>query len=260
MIDLHAHILPGLDDGAPDMNEAVEMCRLAESDGITAIVATPHSGNGVYVNGRDRILAAVATLNSRLGEEGINIRILPGADVHINHDMAGMMVAGNAMTVNDAGRYLMVELPHQIIPPNLGDWIFALKLKGITPIITHPERNLAIRKNMEEFRKWVELGALVQITAMSVTGQFGNSAQRCAHEMLKGNLVHVIASDAHSISGRPPILSRARDAAARLAGAAQAYDLVRTNPGMILDGKPVDALRPLKRKEPGLMRRLFQRR
>lgn len=258
MIDLHTHILPGLDDGASDMNEAVEMCRMAESDGITTMVATPHTGNGVYVNRRDRILAAVAELNSRLSKEGINVRILPGADVHINQDMTGMIEAGRALTLNDAGRYLLVELPHQTVPPNLGDWIFTLKLNGITPIITHPERNFVIRKNMEELRKWVDLGALVQITAMSVTGQFGTLAQHSAHEMLKGNLVHAIASDAHSISGRPPILSRARDAVARLTNESHAHDLVHTYPGMILDGKPVEALQPLKGQEPGLMRRLLQ--
>lgn len=257
MIDLHAHILPGLDDGAVDMDEAIRMCRVAESDGIDTIVATPHTGNGVYMNGRDCILAAVADLNRRLREEGMSVKILPGADVHVNHDMAGMLAAGNAMTVNDRGRFMMVELPHHMIPPNFQDWIFALKLKGITPIITHPERNLSIKKHMEELHAWVKLGALVQITAMSLTGHFGDGARQSAREMLKGNLVHFIATDAHSVKHRPPVLSRARDAAAKLIGETEADHLVVTNPRSILEGKPVDSSALPKCKEPSIMSRFF---
>jgi protein-tyrosine phosphatase len=152
-----------------------------------------------------------------------------------------MMAAGDAMTVNNGGRYMMIELPHWTIPPRFEQWIFALKLKGITPIITHPERNLVIEENMDELYPWVKLGALVQITAMSVTGEFGGMIRDIAHRMLKDNLVHVIATDAHSVSRRPPILSRARDAAGKLIGGARADRLVHTNPSMILQGKPVDA-------------------
>ena len=259
MVDLHAHILPGLDDGAVDMDEAISMCRIAASDGISTIVATPHTGNGVYTNGRDRILDGVATLNAGLREEDIHVEILPGADVYVNRDMAGMIAAGNAMTVNDGGRYMMIELPWQMIPAGFEDWIFDLELKGIVPIITHPERNLAVAENMRELHKWVKLGALVQITAMSITGQFGSMVRESARRMLKDNLVHVISTDAHSPSQRPPVLSRARDAAARLIGGTQAATLVDTNPRMIIEGKSVDALTPLSGKTPGLIHRLFQR-
>lgn len=260
MIDLHAHILPGFDDGASDMDESIRMCRIAESDGISTIVATPHTGNGVYMNGRDRILSGVATLNHKLKEEGIRLEIRPGADVHVNHDIAKMMDGGNVMTVNDKGRHMMIELPHQVIPPHFEDWIFAIKLKGITPIITHPERNLIVEKNIEQLLRWVKLGALVQITAMSVTGRFGNSVQRSAREMLERNLVHVIATDAHSVSGRPPILSHARHAAAKLIGDTKAGHLVYTYPNMILEGRSVDAPTPLERKQPRFIDLFFQRR
>lgn len=261
MIDIHAHVLPGLDDGPLDIVEAIRMCRIAASDGISTIVATPHTGNGVYMNGRDRILESVAALNRRLQEEGIAVEILPGADVHVNHDMAGMVAAGNAMTVNDKGRSMMVELPHHMIPPNFGHLIFALKLKGITPVITHPERNVFIKKHVKELRAWVNLGALIQITAMSLTGGFGDGVRQLSREMLKENLVHFIATDAHSATQRPPILSRARDAAAKLIGEAEASHLVITNPRLIVEGKTVDSRSiPWRRKTTGLVSRFFHRR
>lgn len=261
MTDLHAHILPGLDDGAADMDEALAMCRIAATDGITSIVATPHTGNGVYTNTRQTVLAAVDALNGRIREEGIGVTIFPGADVHVDHDIAGMLASGEAMTVNDNGRYMMVELPHQTIPPNFDDWIFAVRLKGITPIITHPERNLAIERNIKELARWVELGVLVQITAMSVTGRFGASVGKAAHDMLERNLVHVIASDAHSVKRRPPILSEARDEAARLLGDVRADQLVRAYPAMIMKGMAVDAPPPPEEpRKQGFLNRLLQRR
>jgi protein-tyrosine phosphatase len=259
MIDLHAHILPGFDDGAVNMDEAIRMCRIAESDGISAIVATPHTGNGTYINRRDRILDGVSSLNVVLGKEGINVEVLPGADVHVRHDITGMLADGDATGINDKACYILIELPNDVIPPNLKDWIFSLKVKGITPIISHPERNLAVEKNMEELRTWVKLGALVQITAMSVTGEFGDPARKSAHRMLKENLAHVIATDAHSPVQRPPILSEARNVAAELIGRVAADNLVEAYPRMVIEGRPIDASPPTDVKS-GPVRRFFRRR
>jgi len=256
MIDLHAHVLAGLDDGPSDLDESIEMCRIAVQDGITTIVATPHTGNGVYVNVRDRIIAEVASLNGHLKSREIPIEVLPGADVHVSPDIGSMVQEGTAMTVNDNGRYIAVECPDRMIPPNFEEWIFAVRLKGITPILTHPERNLVIQHNTTILYRWVELGALVQITAMSLIGRFGHAAERSAREMLLCNLVHIIATDAHSVSGRPPLLSAARAAAASLVGGAYAEMLVDKIPGQIISGAPVNIPEPIRKKQ-GLFRRFL---
>lgn len=250
MIDLHAHILPGIDDGAQDLKESIDMCRIAAHDGIKTIVATPHTGNGVYLSNRERILSEVGLLNRNLTECSIPLKVLPGADVRIGTyiEIEEMLERGEAMTVNDNNCYLMIEFPESLIPSNLYEWLFKLKLKGITPIFTHPERNLVIQKDIGMLFEWVERGGLVQLTAMSLTGNFGQSIKRCSEELLTSHLVHFIASDAHSASRRPPVLSTARDIAASLIGIDLAFKLVDEFPADIIAGKPIDVPEPIHKK------------
>ena len=258
MIDLHAHILPGLDDGPKDINESLAMCEMAAADGIRAIVATPHTGNGVYDNRRDRILASLSALREKVEKAGLPISLHGGADVHANVDVLDMLADGRAMTVNDSGRYVMIEIPDQAIPPNFEDWLFSLQLKGIIPILTHPERNMVIGNDLNFLASLVSMGVLIQVTAMSITGQFGRAIEKISREMLARGLVHVIATDAHSIDTRPPVLSKARDIAASLIAEEGALDLVEKNPRSILEGRPVDVPLPKERAQ-GFMKRLLSR-
>jgi protein-tyrosine phosphatase len=255
MIDLHAHILPGLDDGPRDIRESVDMCMMAADDGIHTIVATPHTGNGTYDNPRPRVLAAVSELNETLQGEGVGVRILPGADIHVHPHLDRLIEGRETCTVNDAMRYIMVEFPRHVIPPNYIEWLSRLTGAGFIPIFTHPERNMAVRNNMAIVSRWVREGGLVQVTAMSLTGEFGSEIQKCTLKLLKRCLVHVIASDAHS-ERRPPILSRARAVASSVLGPDTARRLVEDYPSIIIAGSAIDTARDTAKKR-GFFSRLI---
>ncbi|MEW5800733.1 MAG: CpsB/CapC family capsule biosynthesis tyrosine phosphatase [bacterium] len=257
MVDLHCHILPGLDDGAADMEESVRMCSMAKGDGVGKIVATPHTMNGVYVNETQVIKQAVGELNARLLKEQISLEILPGADVHIHPDLLGLIDRGQVTTVNDNHRYLLLELPHQFVPPNFKNLIFELSLEGITPVLTHPERNAVLQNDINQLYELVVQGMLIQITTLSLIGEFGPRAESCCRNLLKYNLVHVIASDAHSSKVRPPLLSPAAEEACRIVGETDALALVTANPQAIIEGRDIpDFVEPEKPKQ-SFFQRLF---
>ena len=248
MIDLHCHILPGVDDGATDVSESIEMARQAVADGIHTVVATPHSLNDVYYNPREKVIDLVRNLREVLETEGLILKICPGSDARICLGMAERVAAEEALTINLNGRYILAEFPSQVIPAESRNELFQLKLNNITPIITHPERNLVFQHRLDFLYDLVEMGSLVQITAMSVTGELGEAAMECAHELLKRRLVHVIASDAHSSRHRPPILSHAVEAAAYVIGDEKtARAMVTDWPAAILAGESFAVPEPRRR-------------
>jgi protein-tyrosine phosphatase len=237
LIDLHCHILPSLDDGAGSLEESLAMGRIAMEDGIHKMVASPHTMNGLFENPLGTVQQEVARLQEAFQEAGILIELIAGSDTHLCPGLVAHIERGEAVTIGNMGKYLLLELPSQAVPPQVKDEIFALKLNGITPIITHPERNLLILNEPERLEEMLSMGALSQITARSLTGGFGEGALRGAVHLLKQGLVHVIASDGHSADYRPPILSRAVDAAARvLRSREEAERMVRDTPGAILEG------------------------
>jgi protein-tyrosine phosphatase len=245
MIDLHCHILPGLDDGSGSVEESLAMARTALRDGIHTVVATPHSLDGLYLNPLKEVSDAVESLKRALAENGLDLRLCLGADVHLCPAMVERVQKGEAITINNAGRYLLLELPPQILPDRLREEIFSLKIHGITPIITHPERHPAIQRDLRLLREMISLGALAQVTAMSVSGEFGGFVMACAEAMLGHRLVHIIASDAHSPDNRPPVLSRAMEAAEEILGSREEAEwMVEGLPAAILAGEPVEVRVP----------------
>lgn len=249
MIDLHCHILPGIDDGPASQNESLAMARCAVEDGIHTIVATPHTLNGIYLNPAKEVLSKVAVLQKSLSSNHIQIELYAAADVHLCPHMLERVASGDAVTINDAKKYLLLELPSQAIPKGVKDEIFELKLHGITPIITHPERNAMITHNSDILYDLVSMGALSQITAMSITGGFGAFVKRAAEIMLKKRLVHIIASDAHGSNNRPPVLSRAVEHAAEILGSyEEAMRMVTEVPAAILSGAMPDFPEPMHTK------------
>jgi len=252
MIDLHAHILPHLDDGAESLEESIEMCWLSYKDGVRTVVATPHILEGVYPNHRPAILAKVQELNEAIKKFNASahppidaFRILPGADVHFSSEMPRLCENGGIVTVNDKGRYLMVEFDFQGIPYHSEEVLFRLMAKGIIPIITHPERNLEIGQKPQRYGEMIRRGCLGQVTAMSLTGGFGPGVRRTAERLLKNRLVHVIASDTHSIDARPPILSTAVRAAEKIVGNEEAQKMVTEYPQAIIEGRKPNVPEPL---------------
>lgn len=244
MIDIHCHILPNVDDGPETLDETLEMCRIALADGTTTIVATPHQRNGVYDNSAESILENVWTVASILKKSKIDLELLPGADVHIEVDTAEKILQGEIMSINNTKRYFLLEFPAHTIPLNIDKLIFNLLLKGITPVLTHPERILEVQEDPNRIYELVSMGVLSQITAMSVTGEFGARVRKCARTLLKHNLVHIIASDAHSADYRPPILSDAVKVVSRLLGEGRAREMVTTVPSQVIRGESVQILAP----------------
>ena len=252
MIDLHNHILWGLDDGARTLGDSFEMCRIAYTDGIRTIVATPHTLNGFYQNDRPSILAKVRVLNAALMHCQIRnpkpeipnpkfeITILPGADVHLCEQTLRQLDEGNVTTLGDGGKYLLIEFPFTGIPYGTEEVLHQLIARGITPIISHPERNLEVERNPKRYHEMIRMGCLGQVTVMSLTGGFGPGSKRLAQQLLLKGLVHIIASDAHSTDGRPPVLSPAVSAAAKIVGEEEALRMVTEYPQAILEGRRPD--------------------
>jgi protein-tyrosine phosphatase len=260
MIDLHAHILPRLDDGAESLEESVEMCRISYRDGVRTIVATPHILPGVYKNSRSTILAKTQELNEAIGKFGIQdpdprtqqlndptdgFKILPGADVHFSPNLVQLCESGEIVTVNDDGCYLMVEFDFMSLPYQGEEVLFQLISRGITPVITHPERNLEIARRPKRYYRMVNMGCLGQVTAMSLTGGFGPEVKRVADRLLAHRLIHFIGSDTHSVHERPPLLSPAVREAEKKVGREEARKMVTEYPRALLEGRRPDVPDPL---------------
>lgn len=248
MIDLHCHILPGLDDGARTLEESLEMCRISFHDGIRTIVATPHALSGIYQNDRLTILSKVQELNKalhRLLSPAISLEIIPGADVHFSAKVVAHLHRGKALTIGEGGKFLLLEFPSQDIPSHAEVVIFELIASGVTPIISHPERNWEIAQRPKRYYNLLRMGCLGQVTAMSLTGGFGREMREVAERLLKNRLVQVIASDGHSPHERPPALSSAVEAAAKILGEEEARKMVTTYPQAILAGQRPNAPEPI---------------
>jgi protein-tyrosine phosphatase len=231
------------------MEESLSMARKAVEDGIHTIVATPHTLDGIYVNPFHEISSRGVSLQDVFSKNHINLRLCVGADVHLCPNLLERINSGDAGTINNDRRYILLEIPSQTIPPGIKDEIFALKVDGITPIITHPERHPRIQHDMDDLYEFVSMGALCQVTAMSITGDFGETVMECAEKMLRHRLVHVIASDAHSSDSRPPVLSPAVEAAAEIMGSyEEAERMVTEVPAAILAGEKVEIPDPVRAK------------
>jgi protein-tyrosine phosphatase len=250
MIDIHCHILPGMDDGPGSLDEALDMCRAAAADGIKTIVATPHFRPGMYEFTGRKVVDAVTILETAARAGGLDLRILPGAEVAVSPETPSYLKKGRYLTVNNNGRYFLCELPPLSVPPNWDTFLLSLISSGLTPIIAHPERNDWFMNHPDALASAVGRGLLVQITAMSITGGLGVEARDFSAYLLRHNLVHAIASDAHSPDFRRPVLSEAYGIAADLVGRERAEHLVNTVPQAIIEGRDIPDLGPAKYGHP----------
>ena len=236
MVDIHHHLLWGLDDGAKDFETSVAMARASAADGVTHIVCTPHA-NGNYAFMPEVNAQKVAELQARLDGDRIPIKVGLGCDFHLSYDNIIDAKADPArFSVNGLG-YLMVEIPDYGVPAALNETFYELQLAGLTPVLTHPERNPTLQNDQTRLGDWMRGGVLVQITADSVTGKMGKTAEKIAHMLLAKRWVHFIATDAHNVTSRPPRLSEARNVVAKRYGKEYAESLVTTNPQAVFDGK-----------------------
>lgn len=234
MIDIHSHILPGLDDGPAHMDESIRMARIAADDGIGVVVATPHCLNGIYTSWRSEIMPACEELNHRLRENRIPLTVLPGSEVHLDVDIPDELARKRIMTLNDTGRYLSVELPDPFIPETVIRFFSRLRDMNITPVLSHPERNGAIQNNITLLHHLVRAGALTQLTGDSLLGRFGKPALRCFQRIIEEGLIHTVASDSHSAGSRSPRLSPAYKKLSGILGREKTRNLFFHTPRMIL--------------------------
>ena len=240
MFDLHSHILPGLDDGAKTLEEAVEMVRMAAGDGTRAILATPHSRDVQEAAAHETVREKVDELRKEAKRQGIDIEILLGMENHMTPDLLELVDRGEGYPIN-GHNYILVELPFTIYPNYADELLFQLQLRGLTPLIAHPERQEAIQRDPDIMEGLVQRGILGQVTAMSITGKFGSEAQKSAHTLMRRNLVHVIASDGHRPKGpRTPVMAEAVTYAAKIVGPERADAMAVLVPQAILEGRTVD--------------------
>lgn len=238
MIDLHSHILPGIDDGAPDLDAALDMARAFAADGIEVLACTPHILPGVYPNTGSAIRAKVAELQKEIDRAGIALQLVTGADNHVVPDFVSGLRSGHLLSLADS-RYVLVEPPHHVAPPRLDELFFSILAAGYVPVLTHPERLTWINSHYPLMVRLAQSGVWMQITAGSLTGIFGRNARYWAERMLDEGHVHILATDAHDTRRRPPNLREARDLAEARLGREEAENLVLVRPrGMVANDTP----------------------
>jgi protein-tyrosine phosphatase len=236
MVDIHHHLLPGLDDGSNSLETSVQMARQAAADGITHIVCTPHA-NGQYRFDPAVNADLIRELRARLADENVAVTLGTGCDFHLSFDNVEQAKRDpSRFSINGFG-YLLVEPPDYGIPPGLAETLYELQLAGLTPVLTHPERNPTLQAEPERMRPWLRGGLLVQVTADSLTGHKGRKAQRMAHILLEKRWVHFLATDAHNTTTRPPRMKEAHDLVATKYGVSYAHALCVTNPLAAFLGK-----------------------
>jgi len=234
MIDLHCHLLPGIDDGSPDVDTSLLMARKAVEDGIRVTACTPHIYPGLYENTADGIRQGVVALQREIDDAGIDLKLTIGADTHLTPDLIAGLRGGRIPSLGDT-RYFLLEPPHHVAPPHFEEFVFQVLTAGYVPVVTHPERLTWVEDHYDVFVRLAENGAWMQLTAGSVTGRFGDRTRYWAERFLDDGIVHILATDAHSVDRRPPLLAEGRDAAAKRLGDEEAMSLVETRPRGILD-------------------------
>lgn len=241
MIDLHCHLLPGLDDGAAELSVALDMARMLCADGVTVVACTPHILPGLYHNDGASIRSAVGDLQRALDDTGIALRLVEGADVHLAPNLVAGLRDGRIPSLAGS-RYVLVEPPHHVPPPRLEQAFFELLVAGYVPILTHPERLTWIGSHYAIMHRLARAGVWMQVTAASLTGDFGRQAEYWGKRLLEDRIVHILATDSHDAVYRPPSLGRGRDAAERIIGAQEAEHLVLTRPSGVIANHPPSSL------------------
>jgi protein-tyrosine phosphatase len=235
MIDIHCHILPGVDDGAQSLSDSLSMARMAVNQGIRKIVATPHHLNNSYENPKHSIIERVKELNEALRLEKIDLEVLPGQEVRIHGEMLQGYEMGEILPVNHTA-YILVEFPSNHVPRYTERLFYDLQMSRLIPVIVHPERNQEIIENPDLLYRFVKKGALTQITAASVCGDFGKKIRNFSLQLVEANQTHLIASDAHNIKNRSFKMSEAFEVIEKKYGI-NAVFLFKENAELLIEGK-----------------------
>jgi protein-tyrosine phosphatase len=237
-VDIHCHLLPGIDDGASSWEEALAMAKMAVADGIGTIIATPHQLGNHVKNSGETIRAAAAEFQRLLEQRRVPLQVLAGGDVRIEPDLLRKIRSGEVVTLGDRRRHVLLELPHEVYVP-LDRLLDELAGAGVVGILSHPERNHGLLSQPGLVRQLVKRGCLLQVTAGSLTGAFGSQVQKFASALVEQGLVHFVATDAHGTRGRPPLLGAAFARVGDLAGEKAAVELCCDHPRAVACGGSV---------------------
>jgi protein-tyrosine phosphatase len=236
MIDLHCHLLPGIDDGPQTLDQALELARAAVADGITHSVLTAHVHPGRYPNQRQNIEADTNAFRQCLAQANIPLKVSAGGEARLCHELVDLIARNQLPFLGevDGFKIALLEFPHQIIPVGSQQFIQNLLKLNIRPLIAHPERNKAVMAQPKKIDEFAEAGCWLQLTSGSLTGRFGNAAQKAAFTIIEAGWYSVLATDAHNIKDRPPLLCEGREALRQHFGDAVATNMVTDRPAKIL--------------------------
>jgi protein-tyrosine phosphatase len=256
MIDIHTHILPQIDDGPSDWSETLDLLRQGISDGINGVVCTSHVINCLDEEIEEKIISKFRQLEEIVQREKLEISIWLASEIHCN---SKFNFNSRIATFNGNKKYILIELPLGDIPADIGEKLFKLSLEGVTPILAHPERNLIILQKPEVAYEFVQRGILIQMNSGSITGIFGRRVKKVAIEMLNHNLIHFVASDCHSIAGRPMLLNDAYKFILKNWGKTMADQLMQVNPYKAIMGEDLSLSDPIPFKKKSKMQKGFLR-
>ncbi|MUK87405.1 tyrosine protein phosphatase [Ornithinibacillus sp. L9] len=233
MIDIHCHILPGVDDGARTITESIAMAREANIQGIQKIIATPHHQNGAFTNSALDVMEAVNLLNEQLQSTNIPVEILPGQETRIYGDMVKGLKTGDVLPLNETSRYVFVELPESHVPQYTSQLLFDIQIVGYIPIISNVERNQELFENPDKLYRLVKNGAVTEMNAASVVGKAGKKVQKFTQQLLQANLAHFIGSNAHNLKKRGFYLRDAFEEIGRTFGSTYSYQLMENSEAVV---------------------------
>lgn len=252
-VDIHCHLLPGIDDGSQSWEESLEMAEMAVADGFQAMIVTPHQLGGFAHNDGETIRQRCLEFQQVLDEHRIKLRLLPGADVRIDTSMIPGLRSGQVLTLADRRQHVLLELPHELYFP-LEPVLQNLHMIGMVGILSHPERNQGILKQRQLLAPLVEKGCLMQVTSGSLLGTFGPASQELGEWMLAEGLVHFLATDAHGAKSRRPLMRRAFERVIELVGEETARRICCQYPAAVFEGRAVPGGRHRARKSSGWFR------
>lgn len=251
MIDIHSHLLPEIDDGSESLSVSLQMAREAVADGITHALMTPHHMNGQYMNHATDVIALTAEFQAELDKAKIPLTVFPSQEVRINGDLLSALDAGDILSTDDQGTYVLIEFPSDDVPSFTADLLFQIQQRGLTPVIVHPERNTRLMKEPKLLYDMVSRGAYAQVTASSYVGTFGKAVTAFSEDIIANGLGHIIASDAHHIPGRKYEMRAAFDKLTAQYGRSVAIEF-DNNAKALVNGE-----RLVRRKETPIKKKLF---
>lgn len=239
LIDLHCHILPGVDDGAKDLPMALGMAQDAVKQGITHILLTPHHMDGDYTNHKVDVIRKTAAFQEALVAAKIPLTVFPGQEVHLTGDLLKALDADDILFMDETGKYLLLELPHSGVPEYTEDMIFELMARGITPVIAHPERNHGFQENPDKLYDFVQMGCLTQLTSSSYLGVFGPNVEKLTSKIIESGMGFAFSSDAHNFKGRRFLMGEAFQKLSKHEGERKA-ELFNSNAKAIINGDDIE--------------------